>query len=453
MNLVEYEDLVEEVIIDSDSDYITLHIPIHEYDISHAQLFTYFKEYTGERYWFQSKDGEFDSIGIGYRKSISRDKFKVESLTSEKNELYDSIQMVPVNDDLSSRLSLFGGVKFDDKDTNDEWSDFSMVEFHLPVYQFDLVRQEVFYTIPQHSQKLSDALEDLSGVLSGLSQTEPGTYEKAEVSIIKDIFPDEWKRLVDEAVDVLDEESFLKVVLARQRLITFKSGIDPLFLLERLRDEKDTYTIYYEKGASAFVSKSPERLFEIEDNHLWTNAIAGSAPRTEDEEENEYQQDFLLHDEKNRYEHELVRQSIVEDLKPYSSVIEYDEVPEILKNKYIYHLHTPIKVSLNEDIEVFEILKAIHPTPAVGGLPKKIAKDYIKEQEYGTRGLYAAPIGLIHENNDSEFVVSLRSMLVSKTSATLFAGCGIVKGSSSEKEFLETDVKFTPMMNVLEVET
>ncbi|CAM4168477.1 isochorismate synthase [Lacicoccus alkaliphilus] len=453
MNLVEYEDLVEEVIIDSDSDYITLHIPIHEYDISHAQLFTYFKEYTGERYWFQSKDGEFDSIGIGYRKSITRDKFKVQSLTSEKNELYDSIQMVPLNDGLSSRLSLFGGVKFDDKDTNDEWSDFSMVEFHLPVYQFDLVRQEVFYTIPQHSQKLSDALEELSGVLSGLSQTEPDTYERAEVSIIKDIFPDEWKRLVDEAVDVLDEESFLKVVLARQRLITFKSGIDPLFLLDRLRDEKDTYTIYYEKGASAFVSKSPERLFEIEDNHLWTNAIAGSAPRTKDEEENAYQQDFLLHDEKNRYEHELVRQSIVEDLKPYSSVIEYDEVPEILKNKYIYHLHTPIKVSLNEDIEVFEILKAIHPTPAVGGLPKKIAQDYIKEQEYGTRGLYAAPIGLIHENNDSEFVVSLRSMLVSKTSATLFAGCGIVKGSSSEKEFLETDVKFTPMMNVLEVET
>lgn len=147
-----------------------------------------------------------------------------------------------------------------------------------------------------------------------------------------------------------------------------------------------------------------------------------------------------------------MRQSIVEDLKPFSSVIEYDEVPHILKNKYIYHLHTPIKVSLNDDIEVFDILKAIHPTPAVGGLPKQIAKDYIKEQEYGTRGLYAAPIGLIHDNNDSEFVVSLRSMLVSKTSATLFAGCGIVKGSSSEKEFLETDVKFTPMMNVLEVE-
>ena len=452
MSLTEYQNAIDAVIIDSDKEYITLHIPISEYDVSHAQIFTYFKDYLGERYWFQSKDNKFDTVGIGYRATISRDRFKVARLSDEKKKLYDSIQMVPMTEELTSRLSLFGGVKFDDKDTTDEWSDFSMAEFHLPVFQFDLVRQELFYTIPQNSEKLSDTFEELMETLRALSETEPDSYEGAEVNIVKDIFPEEWKELVDEAVEVLDEETFMKVVLARQRLITFKSSMDPLYLLERLKDETGTYTIFYEKGSSAFISKSPERPFEIKDDYLWTNAIAGSAPRTSDEEDNEYQQNFLLNDEKNRYEHELVRQSIVEDLKPYSSVIKYDDVPEILQNKYIYHLHTPIEMRLNDDIEIFEILKAIHPTPAVGGLPKKIAKDYIKEKEYGTRGLYAAPIGLIHENNDSEFVVSLRSMLLSKTSATLFAGCGIVKGSSSDKEFLETDVKFTPMMNVLEVE-
>lgn len=453
MSLTEYQKTIDEVIIDSDKKYITLHIPISEYDISHAKIFTYFKDYLGQRYWFQSKDNKFDNVGIGYRASIARDRFKVELLSDEKKNLYDNIQTVALTADLTSRLSLFGGVKFDDKDTTDEWSDFSMAEFHLPVFQFDLVRQELFYTIPQNSQKLSEMFQELLETLSALSDTEPAAYEGAQVNIIKDIFPEEWKKLVDEAVEVLDDETFMKVVLARQRLITFKSSLDPLYLLERLKDETGTYTIYYEKGSSAFISKSPERLFEIRDDYLWTNAIAGSAPRTLDEAENMYQQDFLLNDEKNRYEHELVRQSIVEDLKPYSSVIKYDNVPEILQNKYIYHLHTPIEMRLNDDIEIFEILKAIHPTPAVGGLPKQIAKNYIKEQEYGTRGLYAAPIGLIHENNDSEFVVSLRSMLLSKTSATLFAGCGIVKGSSSDKEFLETDVKFTPMMNVLEVES
>src|SRR5699024_7944351 len=152
---------------------------------------------------------------------------------------------------------------------------------------------------------------------------------------------------------------------------------------------------------------------------------------------------------KNRYEHELVRESIVSDLEPYSDEVKYSPDPNIMENKYIYHLHTPIEAVLNEETGVFELLDAIHPTPAVGGLPKDKAREYIMTEEYGTRGLYAAPIGLIQEDNESEFVVSIRSMLVQAKSATLFAGSGIVKGSSSEKEFEETRVKFTPMLNVL----
>src|SRR5699024_3956638 len=120
MSLTEYQDTIDEVIIDSDKEYITLHIPIREYNLSHAQIITYFKDYLGERYWFQSKDNKFDNVGIGYRASISRDRFKVELLSDEKKKLYDSIQMVSLTEGLSSHLSLFGGVKFDDKDTTDE---------------------------------------------------------------------------------------------------------------------------------------------------------------------------------------------------------------------------------------------------------------------------------------------------------------------------------------------
>ena len=118
----------------------------------------------------------------------------MKSLSDEKKNLYDSIQTVVLAENPTSRLSLFGGVKFDDKDTTDEWSDFSMAEFHLPVFQFDLVRQELFYTIPQNSQKLSEAFQELLETLSALSDTEPDAYEGAEVNIIKDIFPEEWKK-------------------------------------------------------------------------------------------------------------------------------------------------------------------------------------------------------------------------------------------------------------------
>ena len=325
-----------------------------------------------------------------------------------------------------------------------------MVEFHLPKWQFDLKNRVLFYTVNISDVNLQTVLSDISRELEVIENTEVVIDGKPEINMEKDLFPNEWKSLVDEAVDVLDETSFRKVVLARQRLITFKSPADPLFLLERLDNEKGTYTIYYEKNKSAFISKSPEKLFDIKEDKLRTNAIAGSAERTHDIEQDEIQKSFLLHDEKNRYEHELVRESIVSDLEPYSDWVEYGPEPDILENKYIYHLHTAIKATLNDDTGVFELLDAIHPTPAVGGLPKKKAREYIMNEEYGTRGLYAAPVGIIHEDNECEFVVSIRSMLIQANSATLFAGCGIVKGSSSDKEFEETQVKFTPMLNVLE---
>lgn len=450
MNLEAYQTILDDISLNSDKTYLTLKLPLFEMEIDEKKLFSHFQSELGSRYWFRSKDETYNIVGIGYLESIRRDKYTASSLSREKDKLYNKIQTVALEAVNDSRLSLFGGTRFDSKDTTDEWNDFAMVEFHLPKWQFDLKNRVLFYTVNISDVNLQTVLSDISRELEVIENTEVVIDGKPEINMEKDLFPNEWKSLVDEAVDVLDETSFRKVVLARQRLITFKSPADPLFLLERLDNEKGTYTIYYEKNKSAFISKSPEKLFDIKEDKLRTNAIAGSAERTHDIEQDEIQKSFLLHDEKNRYEHELVRESIVSDLEPYSDWVEYGPEPDILENKYIYHLHTAIKATLNDDTGVFELLDAIHPTPAVGGLPKKKAREYIMNEEYGTRGLYAAPVGIIHEDNECEFVVSIRSMLIQANSATLFAGCGIVKGSSSDKEFEETQVKFTPMLNVLE---
>jgi len=450
MNLEAYQTILDDISLDSDKNYLTLQLPIYGMDIDERKLFSHFESELGSRYWFRSKEDAYNIVGIGYLESIRRDKYSASSLSKEKDALYDKIQKVRLEEDIPSRLSLFGGTRFDTKDTTDEWNDFAMVEFHLPKWQFDLKNEVLFYTAGISEVDMQTVLGDIERELEAIENAGLKADGKPVINMEKDLFPDEWKALVDRTVDVLDETSFRKVVLARQRLITFKSSADPLFLLQRLDNEKGTYTIYYEKGKSAFISKSPEKLFDIKGDKLRTNAIAGSAKRTHDSEQDELQKSFLLNDEKNRYEHEVVRESIVDDLKPYSDWVEYDPKPGILENKYIYHLHTAIKATLNDDTDVFDLLDAIHPTPAVGGLPKKMAREYIMEEEYGTRGLYAAPVGIIHEDNDSEFVVSIRSMLIQANSATLFAGCGIVKGSSSEKEYEETQVKFTPMLNVLE---
>ena len=70
----------------------------------------------------------------------------------------------------------------------------------------------------------------------------------------------EWKLLVEEAVNNLNDE-FKKVVLARQKLITFESKAKRLYLIRRLKDEADTYTIYYEKGNRPSFQKHPRSYF------------------------------------------------------------------------------------------------------------------------------------------------------------------------------------------------
>src|SRR5699024_1283604 len=163
------------------------------------------------------------------------------------------------------------------------------------------------------------------------------------------------------------------------------------------------------------------------DNKLMTNAIAGSIPRMQDDTENDENKAEFLKDEKNLFEHIVVRDSIINDIEPYTEDIVFNDKPSIMENRYIYHLYTPIEAKLNEDANIFDVLYQMHPTPAVGGLPKKRAQEYIKENEFYTRGLYAAPLGFISENSDAEFVVALRSMLIKGSSATLFAGAGIVE--------------------------
>lgn len=69
----------------------------------------------------------------------------------------------------------------------------------------------------------------------------------------------------------------------------------------------------------------------------------------------------------------------------------------------------------------------MHPTPPLGGYPKNEALKFIEENEFGTRGLYGAPVGYIDMNDDCEFIVAIRSMLIKQNQTTLFAGCGIVK--------------------------
>lgn len=399
---------------------------------------------------FKSEPHTYNKVGIQYVTKITRSKFDAENLQADKINLFESIQHVDFGMENKSSLSLFGGMKFAAEETTDEWNDFSVVAFHLSKYQFDFVNNVLIVTDKIESVDLEKIVDDVEAMLMGVSQVDNETFSAPVVTRSKDLFVKGWKKLVENTIEKLDAD-FAKVVLSRQRLLMFQDEINLGYFIEKLLPDTSNFTIYFENHGAIFISKTPERLFEIKGNVLSTNAIAGSVPKVDDAEQDRKNQEFLLRDNKNRYEHDLVAKDIIKNLEQYAAGVHYNESPKILSSHFIYHLETEIEAKLLDGVNVFSLLETLHPTPALGGYPKEKAMKYIIKKEFGARGLYAAPLGLIHENNDSEFAVCIRSMFIKDQSATLYAGVGIVKDSDVDVEFEETHVKFKPMMDLLGV--
>ena len=115
------------------------------------------------------------------------------------------------------------------------------------------------------------------------------------------------------------------------------------------------------------------------------------------------------------------------------------------------HLHTPFEARLRQPRHVLELAARLHPTPAVGGTPTGIAREWIRTHEPTPRGWYAAPVGWFDLEGNGELAVALRSGVIAGNRAHLWAGAGIVAGSDPDRELAETDVKLRAMLGALGV--
>ena len=243
-----------------------------------------------------------------------------------------------------------------------------------------------------------------------------------------------------------------KVVLADVMDVVAPQAIDEVKSLHTLRQNHPDCTVFAVsngKGQS-FIGASPERLLSIDQGQLATDALAGSAPRSALCGIDHQLAQSLLHSEKERYEHSVVVDFIARQLRSLNLIPLYANAPQILQLAHIQHLHTPISASLKQqNVSPLEVLHKLHPTPAVAGLPRQLACDLIRQHETFDRGLYAAPLGWIDTEGNSEFIVGIRSALINGCKARLYAGAGIVTGSQPAKELAEIKLKLQTLLNAL----
>jgi len=247
-------------------------------------------------------------------------------------------------------------------------------------------------------------------------------------------------------------DSLHKVVLADVMDVVAPQAVDVVRSLQTLRKNHPDCTVFSVGNGrgQSFIGASPERLLSINEGQLTTDALAGSASRGKTPNADRAIGQSLLDSEKERYEHRVVVDFIVRQLRSLNLIPHHAANPKLLQLLHIQHLHTPITATLDPaKISPLDILAKLHPTPAVAGLPREPACQLISQHETFDRSLYAAPLGWIDTRGNSEFIVGIRSALIDGCKARLYAGAGIVAGSEPAKELAEIRLKLQTLLNAL----
>ncbi|HYO57358.1 isochorismate synthase [Archangium sp.] len=252
----------------------------------------------------------------------------------------------------------------------------------------------------------------------------------------------DFERRVERALETINAGGLQKVVLARAVEVEGERAFERVDVLARLREQNPRCATFLFRApdGTAFLGATPETLCRVDGRRLDTEALAGSAPPAQAGE--------LGESDKDRREHEAVVRYILRALKPLAEHIDADAEPALLTLKNVAHLRTGIRAELREGVGVAELVAALHPTPAVGGIPRERALEFLVENEALDRGWYAGPVGWVGPGRAHQ-MVALRSARIKGSQARLFVGAGIVAGSSAEAEWRETEMKSLAMLRAL----
>ncbi|TCP29842.1 isochorismate synthase [Scopulibacillus darangshiensis] len=348
-----------------------------------------------------------------------------------------------------------GGFSFDPVQMKTRlWKDFPDANFTVPNWLLTVKGNQCFLSINasvnEHMDPCTIESQLIDLEMQLLKNNTIPTPSQGESLMVEENQINEWLAMVHKSIDAINKGEMEKVVLSRTTTVTANKTFDQSSVLLALQErQSDCYTFAFEKGTSTFVGSTPERLIKKAGGKFNTMCLAGTISRGQTAEEDQKLGETLLSDPKNRDEHQMVVTMISDAMGKVCDKIVKSDSPQIYKSKDVQHLYTPIKGETKRELSLLSVVKALHPTPAMGGVPTEKAIEAIRERETYERGWYSAPIGWFDEDGDGEFVVAIRSGLITKENAVLFSGCGIVADSDPQSEYLETKIKFTPMLTAL----
>ena len=450
---------------------IMAHEAFSEYAYTDFSLLEWLRRFpTADKIYWRNREQTYEVAGCGIAHIIQGNSSDISSIL---RLVHDATNKA------TSNIRYYGGMRFyAPSDIDTVWQDFPEAAFVLPFLECDSAEDVVFLhctvALPigtSVEDARNKALQELRALEISLDriaeQSEETKYEHIsssmagfnKISYSKRInvpTQQHWKENIQTALKKFTDEDLEKVVLARRVTLHTTDkitnqpihSIDTLGLLqERLQKAQRATAFYLQFGTdSAFFGTTPELLYQREGRIISTEAIAGTRQRGISQEEDEEIAEELFNSDKDRREHASVQRFIASALDNLTESFTIGTV-ELLKLSNVQHLYAVFTGKLRTDSDDATILEYLHPTPAVGGTPRRAAIDFLRKHEGFDRGWYAAPVGWVNAHS-AEFVVAIRSALISGSTAHIFSGAGIVAGSEANKEWQEIEIKIAPLLEL-----
>ena len=324
--------------------------------------------------------------------------------------------------------------------------DLNFPDIELAVYDdgiiFDHRARKTFYYY-----LTNDRSNEVEGLERDLTNVHTLKYTQPETNMSKERFEDE----VVKAKEYIASGDILQVVLSKR--YGFKVQGDFLPFYDALRKINPSPYMYFLKMKDRrIVGSSPEMLVRVENRVVETYPIAGTRPRVEDDVKNRALAEELLADPKERAEHlmlvDLARNDIGK-VSEYGSV----HVPrfmQVQEYSHVQHIVSRVVGKLKPECDSYAALRGIFPAGTVSGAPKVRAMEIIEEAEPTRRGPYAGAVGYFSYNGNSDFAITIRTLVANGRRAYIQVGAGIVADSVPEMEWFETDHKARALLRALE---
>lgn len=279
------------------------------------------------------------------------------------------------------------------------------------------------------------------------SETPVATAQSFDVAPALSV--DHYLAAVAAARDAVRAGQLDKAVIARPVTITSDQPMDVHAIGRRLAT---TFADTHRFSIDGFVGASPELLVEVDGSTVRSQPLAGTTRTTGDPDTDARLAAELMASPKNQIEHRAAIEMVRDTLLPWCSWLDWTPEPSIVKVANVQHLGSLAEGHLGEPRPtVIELVRALQPTPAVGGHPRDRALDLIAAVEGFERGRYGGAIGWVDATGDGTWAVALRCAEFSddRRTARLVAGGGIVADSEPHAELAETQAKLQAMLGAI----